>query len=211
LGTRLNADDSVGVGEGDGEVGGWSSGNSGFGSGSGNGGGDSGDEWELYPGGVRRKKLISLSHLELAEELMATCYQMYKAQPSGIAPESTYFRTASEYPAGGAPFGGHAHHHGEMTPVETKYILRPETVESLYVLYTVTGDRKYQDWGWEMWTAIEKHCKTKSGYSGIKDVTLQDLSKLEWNDSTQSFWMAETLKYFYLLFQVSGLLRNVTS
>jgi mannosyl-oligosaccharide alpha-1,2-mannosidase len=75
----------------------------------------------------------------------------------------------------------------------------------------VTGDRKYQDWGWEMWTAIEKHCKTKSGYSGIKDVTLQDLSKLEWNDSTQSFWMAETLKYFYLLFQVSGLLRNVTS
>jgi hypothetical protein len=26
-------------------------------------------------------------------------------------------------------------------------MLRPETVESLFVLYRVTGNRKYQDWG----------------------------------------------------------------
>lgn len=29
-------------------------------------------------------------------------------------------------------------------------LLRPETVESLFYLYRLTGDRKYQDWGWEI-------------------------------------------------------------
>ena len=29
-------------------------------------------------------------------------------------------------------------------------LLRPETVESLFYLYRLTGDHKYQDWGWEI-------------------------------------------------------------
>ena len=29
-------------------------------------------------------------------------------------------------------------------------LLRPETVESLFYLHRLTGDRKYQDWGWEI-------------------------------------------------------------
>ena len=43
-----------------------------------------------------------------------------------------------------------------------------ETVESLFVLYRVTGDRTYQAWGWEIFQAIETHCKVEGGYSGIK-------------------------------------------
>lgn len=45
-----------------------------------------------------------------------------------------------------------------------------ETVESLFVLYRITGDRKYQDYGWDIWQAIEEYCKTSSAYSAVRNV-----------------------------------------
>lgn len=39
-----------------------------------------------------------------------------------------------------------------------------ETVESYFVLYWLTQDTKYQDWGWEAFQAIEQHCRTPQGY-----------------------------------------------
>ena len=35
---------------------------------------------------------------------------------------------------------------------EILMIKRPETIESLFYLYRVTGDKKYQDIGWEIFT-----------------------------------------------------------
>eukprot|EP01126_Amoeba_proteus_P048577 TRINITY_DN5626_c0_g2_i1.p2 TRINITY_DN5626_c0_g2~~TRINITY_DN5626_c0_g2_i1.p2 ORF type:complete len:117 (-),score=15.61 TRINITY_DN5626_c0_g2_i1:70-420(-) len=77
------------------------------------------------------------------------------------------------------------------------YLLRPETVESLFVLYRQTGDKMYQDWGWSIFRALEMYCKTEAGFSGILNVgsvrTTQD-------NKLQSFFLAETLKYLFLLF-----------
>ena len=42
-------------------------------------------------------------------------------------------------------------------------VLRPETVESFFVLYQLTGDPVYREWGWEVFQAIEKYCKTEAG------------------------------------------------
>ena len=36
-----------------------------------------------------------------------------------------------------------------------------ETVESLFVLWRITGDTKYQEWGWKIFQAIEKVCRTE--------------------------------------------------
>jgi hypothetical protein len=44
---------------------------------------------------------------------------------------------------------------------------------------------------------IEKHCRVANGYSGIVDVTVVPV---EYNDKMESFFLAETLKYLYLLF-----------
>lgn len=33
---------------------------------------------------------------------------------------------------------------------EKVYLLRPETVESYFILWRVTHDQKYRDWGWEV-------------------------------------------------------------
>jgi mannosyl-oligosaccharide alpha-1,2-mannosidase len=40
----------------------------------------------------------------------------------------------------------------------------------LFVLYRITGDRKYQDYGWDIWQAIEEYCKTSSAYSAVRNV-----------------------------------------
>lgn len=51
--------------------------------------------------------------------------------------------------------------------------LRPETVESLYYLYWITGDKKYQDWGWAIFQAFEKHAKVADGgYCSLSNVKL---------------------------------------
>lgn len=40
-------------------------------------------------------------------------------------------------------------------------LLRPETVEALFVLWRTTGDTKYREWGWEIFEAFEKHCRVR--------------------------------------------------
>lgn len=47
------------------------------------------------------------------------------------------------------------------------YEMRPEVVESYFILWRLAGDPINRQWGWEMVEAIEKHFRVKSGgYSG---------------------------------------------
>ncbi|KAG8046795.1 hypothetical protein GUJ93_ZPchr0008g13216 [Zizania palustris] len=50
-------------------------------------------------------------------------------------------------------------------------ILRPETIESLMYLWRLTGNKTYQDWGWEIFQAFENNSRIESGYVGLKDVS----------------------------------------
>ncbi|KAF8963729.1 hypothetical protein BDZ97DRAFT_1646185, partial [Flammula alnicola] len=44
----------------------------------------------------------------------------------------------------------------------------PETVESLFLAYRLTGDQRHHDQGWQIFQSIEKHCRVRSGgYSAI--------------------------------------------
>ena len=76
------------------------------------------------------------------------------------------------------------------------YFLRPETVETFFILNQLTGDPVYREWGWEIFMSIEKFCKTKYGYGAYEDVTDVNLQP---KDEMESFFLAETLKYLYLL------------
>ncbi|EPS33294.1 putative alpha-mannosidase [Penicillium oxalicum 114-2] len=78
-----------------------------------------------------------------------------------------------------------------------EYLLRPEAIESVFIMYRLTGDDAWREKGWKMFEAITKHTRTTLAHAGIKDVTA---SKPAQKDSMESFWTAETLKYFYLLF-----------
>jgi mannosyl-oligosaccharide alpha-1,2-mannosidase len=119
-------------------------------------------------------------HMQLGKEITRTCHETYVRQATGLGPELVNFVPGQDFHPG-------ANH----------YILRPETVESYFVLYWITGDPIYQEWGWEAFQAIETYCRTPDGYSGVRDVTTPNVSH---DDLQQSFFMAETLKYLYLLF-----------
>ena len=118
-------------------------------------------------------------HMALAKQLAQTCWHMYHDQPTGIAPERVK--------------------HKDMSLAQTdtrEYILRPEAAESFFILHQLTGDAMYREWGWQMFSAMEKHLKVAHGYAALRDVRDPARGKL---DRMESFWIAETLKYLYLL------------
>jgi len=78
---------------------------------------------------------------------------------------------------------------------DPSYPLRPENLESCFYLYRTTHDQKYLSMGRRMVTDILEKCRTDAGYAAMKDVRT-----LELEDSMESFFFAETLKYAYLLF-----------
>lgn len=113
--------------------------------------------------------------LEWGKELTKTCYEAYRRQATGIGPETMNFPPGKD-----------------VTPGVRSYILRPETIESIFILYRVTGDPMYREWGWEMFEAIEKHCKVPGGgYSGLRDVTRanSDGARSNHDDVMQTFFL----------------------
>ena len=63
--------------------------------------------------------------------------------------------------------------------------------------YRITGDHQWQEKGWQMFQAIQSHTRTQLAFTAIADVTSSAPFPRQ---EMESFWSAETLKYFYLLF-----------
>lgn len=82
---------------------------------------------------------------------------------------------------------------------DRRYILRPEAIESVFMMYRVTGEHEYTEHAWTMFKAIEEATKTELANTAVWDVTVAG-EKPRAVDSMESFWMGETLKYFYLIF-----------
>ncbi|KAI1436024.1 glycoside hydrolase [Xylaria sp. CBS 124048] len=80
---------------------------------------------------------------------------------------------------------------------DRRYQLRPEAIESVFYMYRLTGDSAWMDKAWAMFTAIEKFTRTPYASAALDDITLSTPNQI---DSMESFWLAETLKYFYLVF-----------
>ncbi|XP_068576835.1 mannosidase, alpha, class 1B, member 1b isoform X2 [Cebidichthys violaceus] len=131
---------------------------------------------------------LPVDHMDLAKQLMETCYQMYIQMETGLSPEIVHFNM----------------HEGSVRDIDVKLadrhnLLRPETVESLFYLYRFTRDHKYQDWGWEILQSFNKYTKVSSGgYTSINNVRDPDYPSPR--DKMESFFLGETLKYLYLLF-----------
>lgn len=75
------------------------------------------------------------------------------------------------------------------------YPLRPELVESTYLLYQATKNPFYLHVGMDILQSLEKYTKVKCGYATLHHVI--DKSK---EDRMESFFLSETCKYLYLLF-----------
>ena len=89
---------------------------------------------------------------------------------------------------------------------DSRYILRPEAIESVFVLYRVTGRQDLVESAWDMFRAVESATRTELANSAVFDVTVDAGEKIMTLDSMESFWLGETLKYFYLAFSEPELL-----
>jgi mannosidase alpha-like ER degradation enhancer 2 len=117
--------------------------------------------------------------LDRAVRLMESVYQMWTT--FDVEPEGMDYTT--------------------MEVVWGGYPLRPEAIESAYILYTLTGDERYKAMGWDIFQRIVRWCRTEVAYAHLEDVRTKEKS-----DGMQSFFLAETLKYAYLLFAPEGTL-----
>ncbi|CDU25947.1 related to alpha-mannosidase [Sporisorium scitamineum] len=158
----------------------------------------------------------------LGHELVRTCMDTYTKTKTGLSPEIAFFKTPSDanltdaqmIASNRAPLPPNVDwyikkpppsYSGQPNPlIDARNILRPETVESLFIGFALTGDEIYRDWGWQIFQAFEKHCKVESGgYSSIDDVDSDEPRQM---DKMETFWLSETLKYLYLLFSDRDLL-----
>lgn len=64
-------------------------------------------------------------------------------------------------------------------------------------MYRITGDTSWQDKGWKMFERIINATQTTYGHSALTSVMDEEPNQ---DDKMESFWLAETLKYFYLLY-----------
>jgi mannosidase alpha-like ER degradation enhancer 2 len=111
--------------------------------------------------------------LARADRLMASVYGMWTT--FGIEPEQLDYVT--------------------MEPVSPGYVLRPEAIESAYYLYRLTGDVRYREMGRTMVDSVLHYTRAEGGYASLGSVVTRQQT-----DRMESFFLAETLKYAYLLF-----------
>lgn len=167
-------------------------------------------------------------HVEIGRKLTDGCIWSYKALPLGVMPEvfqmvpcqdklncnwnETLWREeVSKYVSLGSEQDVDEYIKNARIPKgfaqisDPRYILRPEAIESVFMMYRITGEQKYQDAAWDMFTSIIQSSETELANAALSDITYtrEALKKGGINiqmDSMESFWMAETLKYFYLIF-----------
>jgi mannosidase alpha-like ER degradation enhancer 2 len=108
-----------------------------------------------------------------AGRLMESVYRMWTT--FGIEPEQLDYTT--------------------MEAVAPAYVLRPEAIESAYYLYQLTGDARFRDMGRVMVDSLLHYTRVDAGFAALANVVTK-----EQRDEMESFFLAETLKYAYLLF-----------
>ncbi|XP_041970790.1 mannosyl-oligosaccharide alpha-1,2-mannosidase IA [Aricia agestis] len=128
-------------------------------------------------------------YMDVARKLTHTCHESYDRADTKLGPEAFRFTGAVEARA--------------MKSNEKMYLLRPETFESYFIMWRLTKEQKYRDWGWDAVEALEKHCRVDGGYTGLTNVYH---TSPQGDDVQQSYFLAETLKYLYLLFSDDSLI-----
>lgn len=108
-----------------------------------------------------------------ARRLQESCLKMWNV--AGIEPEVLDYRT--------------------MKIVHAGYPLRPEIMESAYTLYVKTKDPRYLDMGRTFFDSLVRNTRAGDAYTTLKNVETK-----EQGDLMPSYFLAETLKYLYLLF-----------
>ncbi|KAF7537644.1 hypothetical protein G7054_g3499 [Neopestalotiopsis clavispora] len=146
-------------------------------------------------------------HVTYGEKVAKGCAWMYDAMPTGIMPEvynliscSTLEPCDWDEETWDVKSGGiNTLTKGVVSADDPRYLLRPEAIESIFLMYRITGDEEYQEMAWRMFQSIKNATETSLAFATINDVTVTT-GETDKTNSMESFWLAETLKYFWLIF-----------
>lgn len=139
--------------------------------------------------------------MQLARELMKTCWGMYRVTKTGLAPEIAWFEVHQEAlsPVPGSsplPPSGNSESSWPKDYIikyfDAHNLQRPETVESLFMMWRITNDPIYREWGWKIFQAFQKHTAMEDGegHSSLKHVNYIPPPR---RDSMESFWLVSTI------------------
>ena len=131
-------------------------------------------------------------YVDFGLRLVDGCRETYAATATGIGPEG-FGWDGSSVPDDQRRF--YDEHGFYIT--NSFYDLRPEVVESYYYAYRITGNRKYQDWAWDAFLAINRTCRVGKGFSSVTNVNVKGGGNFA--NEQESFLFAEVLKYIYLI------------
>jgi mannosyl-oligosaccharide alpha-1,2-mannosidase len=146
--------------------------------------------------GLGSKLFGNDEHYRIAHKLTNSCVWAYKASPAGIMPESSHLlRCANvtechwDEKAWKDEVAARADQTKEQDPLQNianmrlpagftsiedrRYVLRPEAIESIFVMYRMTGEQQWQAAAWDMWTAIQHNTDTDIGNSALLDVSAE--------------------------------------
>ena len=138
---------------------------------------------------------VPRTHLWAARGLAHTCWTLYADSPTGLAPDIVIMLSGGSGPADdsrrwatllaqweqsgmrGDPPGLRAAEpvddpeRREYKPQKRGYLLRPETVESFYLLWRTTGDELWRERGWAIFEALMKEAHVEGvGFASLTDV-----------------------------------------
>lgn len=148
-------------------------------------------------------------HVDIGRKLSETCVWAYKSNPSGIMPEVAHLVKCAntaicfwDDKAWHAEVTARADLQREADPLrniaglrlppgfssieDRRYILRPEAIESVFVLYRITGEQSWQAAGWDMWTSIMRVTDTDIGNAALLDISadtppMTDSMEVSWH------------------------------
>ncbi|GKU01037.1 mannosyl-oligosaccharide alpha- -mannosidase 1b [Fusarium langsethiae] len=149
-------------------------------------------------------KLLSRTDLvDLGSRLTAGCVWAYDAFPTNIMPEIAELEACDSITSK-CRWSDKPVQKKDKLPEgfvrvrNSEYRLRPEAIESVFYMWRITGDDVWRAAAWRMWDSIVKQTETQEAFATITDVNRKGSDK---RDNMETFWMSETIKYFYLTFE----------
>lgn len=132
--------------------------------------------------------------IRLARELTKTCWGMYAVTETGLAPEIAWFQVRSSGADSPATLQSSSNRLSSwkkdfvVKPLDAHNLQRPETVETLFLMWRITGDAIYREWGWKIFQALEKHSFVgkEKGYTSVDNVNAVPPAL---RDNMESFWL----------------------
>ncbi|PLW16691.1 hypothetical protein PCANC_13351 [Puccinia coronata f. sp. avenae] len=154
--------------------------------------------------GLGSQLLDRKQDLELALGHADACVWAYESTKTGVGPERVSIMEGDEHTRWQPViYKGKKFRQLKSSPLpgasiqDGRYLGRPETIESVFYMWRITGDRQWQDRGWRMFTSWMEACATTYGFADLVQV---DSWPPQLSDKQESFVLAETFKYYYLLF-----------